>query len=136
MQWDLKDFEGTDVRIGHSSAQTFLETFAFILAVDLWGQQNSPTAFLGDNLGALQEAVSMKGKGLHESLAQILAVLRCRRSLVLTVAHLYSEANTAADALSRLYAPEAEGKSWPFTATAYVKARKVRTLPDLVKLIR
>ena len=122
--------------IGESSAQTFLETLVFIQAVDAWGLQNLPTAFLGDNLGALQEAVSMKGKGLQVCLAQILAVLRCRRSLALTVGHLYSEANTSADALSRLYAPTAEGKTWPFTETARVKTRRVQDFPDLMKYIR
>ena len=56
----------------------------------------------------------MKGKGPQETLAQALAVLRGARSLALSVGHLPSESNVLADSLSRLFAPGAEAKRWPF----------------------
>ena len=69
---------------------------------------------LGDNVAALQEALDLKGKGTKAPLAQVLAVLLVSRSLQgLTVAHLPSEANDAADALSRQFEPD-NCKPWPF----------------------
>ena len=56
----------------------------------------------------------MKGRGAQLELAQILAVLRGARSLHLSVAHLPTEANDAADALSRQAGPAEEQKDWPF----------------------
>ena len=60
---------------------------------------------LGDNLPALQEALTLKGRGLQGELAQAISVLVVSRSLAITVGHLPTEANTAADALSRLAEP-------------------------------
>ena len=47
-------------------------------------------------------------------LAQALAVVRCTRSLNITVAHLPTEANQVADALSRQ--ADAAPPEWPFSA--------------------
>ena len=68
---------------------------------------------LGDNTAALQEALDLKGRGPQGDLAQALAILRCARSLNLAVAHLPSEANLAADALSRQ--ADRPKPEWPFT---------------------
>ena len=65
-------------------------------------------------------------------LNQALAVLRARRSVELPVGHLPSEANTDADALSRLEAPGREGKSWPASLAANVRRRDTRRLPALL----
>ena len=69
---------------------------------------------LGDNVAALQEILDLKGKGLHAPVSQALSILLVARSLSLTVAHLPSEANTAADALSRQTEP-GNLKPWPFS---------------------
>ena len=45
-------------------------------------------------------------------MSQVLAVLRCSRSLALEVAHLPTEASLAADALSRQ--ADTEPAPWPF----------------------
>ena len=101
--------------IGDCAAQTFFEVVALVMAVELWCKDAAPTAILGDNVASLQEAIDMKGWALHQLPSQVLALLRCSRSLVLAVGHLPSEANWAADALSRLgVGPPAERKEWPF----------------------
>ena len=81
--------------------------------MELWGNGAQPTTVLGDNTAALQEALDLKGRGAQNMLAQALAVLLASRSVVLTVGHLPSEANTAADALSRQSEP-GNVKPWPF----------------------
>ena len=120
-----QDFDGMDIEIGESSAQTFLEVMALVIAVDLWGSSKYPCPFLGDNTAALQEAVSLKGKGQLLIPAQILAVLKCRRGLEIPAAHLANEANTEADALSRLEAPAGNRKALP-----QVLANVRRTFPS------
>ena len=103
------------VKVGEPASQTFFEILALVLAVERWCPAGAPpTVIWGDNTAALQEAVDMKGKGPQETLAQALAVLRGARSLALSVGHLPSESNVLADSLSRLFAPGAEAKRWPF----------------------
>ena len=111
--WNPEDFQGMDVCVGDSASQTFFEILALALALELWCGQGVPTAVLGDNTAALQEALSLKGKGAVADLAQVLAVLQCSRSLTLTVGHLPTEANTAADALSRQF--DSPRAAWPFS---------------------
>ena len=112
-RWAQADFGDRDVRVGLPSSQTFFEVLALTLAVELWCGQGQPTAILGDNTAALQEALSLKGKGPLGDLAQIIAVLRCSRSLALTVGHLPTEANEVADALSRQF--DMPCSAWPFS---------------------
>ena len=111
--WRAEDFEGRNVVIGQPAAQTFFEICAEILAIELWRTGCAPTTVLGDNTAALQEVLDMKGANLHEDLAQVLAVLRCSRTLTLAVGHLPSESNVAADALSRQAEPGSR-HPWPF----------------------
>ena len=111
-RWVQEDFGDKDVRVGLPSSQTFFEVLALTLAVELWCGQGQPTAILGDNTAALQEALSLKGKGPLSDLAQVIAVLRCSRSLALTVGHLPTEANDTADALSRQF--DSPPSAWPF----------------------
>ena len=120
-QWLAEDFKGMKVNIGNPAAQTFFEILALVLAVECWCPAGSPpTVIWGDNLAALQEALSMRGRDLQEQLAQALAVLRGARSLDLAVGHLPSESNIHADCLSRIYAPGSDAKEWPFPAEANV----------------
>ena len=65
--WVASDFEGMNVDIGASSSQTFFEILVLVLAVELWAIATRPAAILGDNVSALQEALSLRGKGAHES---------------------------------------------------------------------
>ena len=100
----------------------FYENLALYISVLLWALPSSATLIHGDNTGALQEALDLKGRGPLLQLSRELSVLRARRSLWLHVSHLYGEANTAADALSRLEAPEDQRK--PFPAAALSAARE------------
>ena len=111
--WHADDFRGMNVLVGDSSSQTFFEILVLILAVELWAEGVRPTIVLGDNTAALQEALSLKGKGVHAPLSQALSVLMIARSLRLTAGHLPSEANDAADTLSRQAEPD-NVKPWPF----------------------
>ena len=85
-----------------------------LLAVERWSDGSVATTVLGDNAGALQEALDLKGRGSLLELAQLLAVLRGARSVELAVAHYPTESNVAADALSRQAGPVRERKAWPF----------------------
>ena len=105
--WRPGDFGDREVQVGSSASQTYFETLVLVLAVELWGRSLRPTILLGDNLPALQEALSLSGRGIQAELAQALSVLAVSRSLALTVGHLPTEANEAADALSRLAEPGA-----------------------------
>ena len=107
---------------------------ALLQAVDLWCTAESPTVIMGDNLGALQEALDLRGRGNHLHLARALAVLRSRRSLAISVAHLPSEHNVHADALSRLAAPEPERKEAPFVESAQLRRRTARSPGELSRL--
>ena len=117
--WRQGDFGERGVQIGTSAAQTYLEVLVLVLAVELWGRTLRPTVDLGDNVPALQEALTLKGRGLQGELAQALSVLIVSRSLTITVGHLPTEANTAADALSRLAEPRGS-KSNPFVGRSGV----------------
>ena len=60
--------------------------------------------------------------GVQEPLAQALAVVVSARSLALAVAHLPTEANKLADALSRQTEP-VNAPPWPFTAAQHESGR-------------
>ena len=105
--------------MGDSAGQTFFEVLAVVLAIELWCIDSSPTAVLGDNTASLQETLDLKGKGAHTQLSQALAVLRCSRTLHLSVAHLPTESNLLADALSRQAEP-GNDKPWPFASSSRV----------------
>ena len=132
--WDQADFAGREVWVGEPASQTFFEVLALTLAVELWCGAGQPTAILGDNTAALQEALTLKGKGAVGDLAQVLAVLRCSRTLALTVGHLPTEANDAADALSRQC--DIPRPAWPFTPSQGVVRDAPLRPTDLWEWIR
>ena len=123
------------MEIGQSASQTYFEVLALVLAVELWCTDSTPTLVLGDNLPALEMALALKGRGEQLRLIQALAVIRSARSVDLRVAHLPSEANTAADALSRLHAPLKDRKTWPYAATEGVATVKPLKPPALWALL-
>ena len=64
-------------------------------------------AFLGDNVAALQIAVSGKAKGELGAFARELFLRRARQDWQFSVGHLPAEHNEVADYLSRLSQPGA-----------------------------
>ena len=113
VRWQTAEASKLGLEVGQSSSQTAFECLALLFAVMLWARPSQATLLLGDNLGALQECLAVRGRGQQLRIAQQLAVLRARRTLRLWVAHLPNEANTVADALSRLDAPEGHQKQLP-----------------------
>ena len=120
--------------MGSSASQTFFENLALFIGVLLWALPSEATLILGDNTGALQEALDLKGRGPLLQLSRELSVVRARRSLWLHVSHLYGEANTAADALSRLEAPDDQRKEFPSAALAGAEESEVPA-PDAVWVV-
>ena len=118
--WQPADFEGKGVEVGSSASQTFFEVLVLVIAVELWGDGTRPAAVLGDNVEALQEALSRKGKGELAPLSQALSVLLVARSLRLSAGHLPSEANEPADTLSHQAEP-GNSKPWPFSESQGVR---------------
>ena len=133
--WRPEDFEGLKVTIGDSAGQTFLEVVALVMAVELWCDGSESTAIFGDNVGSLQELLDLRGRGLHERPAQVLAVLRGTRSLDISVGHLPTEANLTADALSRQVGPVGERKPWPFASGSAVEQVRPRSPKQLWELL-
>ena len=124
-RWRAADFKHLDVCVGSCASQTFFEVLALVLAVEAWGHSVRPLTILGDNVAALQEALSLRGRGLHEPLSQALAVLTVARSLPdSSVGHLPTESNLTADALSRLFEPDC-AYSNPFEGRNDVKRVRV-----------
>ena len=69
--------------------------------------------FLGDNLAALQLALSGKAKGAMGALARELFMRRVRGDWLYSVAHLPAEHNYIADYVSRLRQPGAPTEPLP-----------------------
>ena len=105
-----------------------------VLALELWCVDSTPVTLYGDNTAALQAALSLKGRGPQLKLVQALAVLRSARTLDLEVAHLPTEANLAADALSRQFGPHSDRKEWPFEHSAGVARDTPLSPPALLAL--
>ena len=116
---------------GDTAFQTYFEVLAFIMAVERWCDGSSVTAVFGDNVGALQEALELRGKGSLLELAQLLAILRGARTLDIEVAHLPTEANDIADALSRQAGPIKDRKPWPFSPQQSVRVVVPIDMADL-----
>ena len=62
-------------------------------------------SFLGDNLASLNLALSGKTKGKFNGLSRELTFHMAKADLRFSVGHLPAEANTVADALSRISQP-------------------------------
>ena len=83
-----------------------------LLAVELWGERFRIVglAILGDNVAALNGAISLKGKAEIARITRELAWRKVRRGWRFSCGHLPAEHNDMADCLSRLTAPEANSE--------------------------
>ena len=78
-------------------------------------------ALLGDNIAALQLALSLKGKGALNTISREIAWRRCRHGWHYSVGHLAAEDNSLADALSRTSAPEGSDRKVNHEAFAQLR---------------
>ena len=93
-----------------SRSQTFLEAYTLLLSLIAWPPSSTSgperLGVLGDNVGALQNALSLSGKGPLLTVAREIAWRQAAEGWHFSVGHIPTESNTVADALSRLSAPE------------------------------
>ena len=105
--WSQDDMALLDVHIGEPSAQCFLEFLALFICLELWGDAFVRTSLqvVGDNAGALEAALQLKGAGPMLAIAREIAWRKARRRWQYRVGHIATEANRVPDALSRLRDP-------------------------------
>ena len=100
--WEPVDHLG--ISPGDSAHQTFWEILTILMALEQWGDNfiHEEVAILGDNTGALQNILDLKGKGHQLAVAREVAWRKARRGWEYALGHLPTEKNNIADALSRL----------------------------------
>ena len=101
--WNEWDAEHIGVVPGLPKYQTFWEFLTLLLALMTWGDlfTDDKVMILGDNTGALSDALSLKGRGPLMSVSRELSWRSARRRWLYSVGHLPAEHNVVADALSR-----------------------------------
>ena len=102
-----------------------------LLCLLTWGKHfvNESVVLYGDNTAALSGALSLKGKGNLLAVAREIAWAQVKHGWKFETAHLPSEHNQVADALSRIADPK--GKAWPGLALAGARAVTPMKLHDL-----
>ena len=120
-----------EVHPGDPKHQTFWEFATLLLCLLTWSDWfvHSSVAILGDNIGALNLALSLKGRGHLLAISREIAWRRARRKWLFEVGHLPSENNTIADALSRVNDPT--GVPWPSEALGGADFSKPPRLADV-----
>ena len=131
--WEQELADKFDLKIGQSSGQSFWESLTVLVSLVLWLEESSEdaVAIIGDNVGALTAALQCRAKGKVNAVARELAWRTAKYRWRVLVGHLPSEANAAADALSRTKAPA--GGCKPFPASVLSAARR-RQPPNLLSL--
>ena len=106
--WEEDTLRRFKAQVGDPSFQSLWEILTLLMCVVLWvvPDATESTQVCGDNIGALADALRMKGKGLMAVVAREFAWRKALMHWRLEFSHLPSELNVRADALSRLYAPE------------------------------
>ena len=103
----------------------------FLLVLMVWADDFFPLGMpiLGDNTGALQAGLDLKGRGVLLAVAREISWRKARRRWSFQVGHLPSEHNTVSYALSRVADPSPP--SWPASCLAsstWVTAPRLRDL--------
>jgi len=112
VRWSSSVASRLRTSIGCPSGQTSWEYLIVLLALLVWASRFSATgvAILGDNLAALNGMLSLRGKNALTAITREVAWRKVRYGWRYAAGHLPSEHNGAADALSRLHAPEGSDK--------------------------
>ena len=105
VQRSEEDAKVLDVVPKMSKCQSFWEMLMILIGLEVWGGQlvHQQLSIIGDNTGALQNALELKGSGVMLAVAREIAWRRERRGWSYRVGHIPAEFNTIADALSRLF---------------------------------
>ena len=105
VKWEATTAVWLGVETHNSKFQTFWEFLTLVLALCVWGDQfvQEAVALLGDNTGALQDALHLKGRGILAAVARELSWRKARYGWEVEVGHVPGELNTVPDALSRLH---------------------------------
>ena len=92
------------VQIGRPDGQTSWELLCLLLALMVWAKDShdETLTILGDNVGSLQAAISLKSAPSLRCLCRELALLQTLHHWRFNVGHIPTELNGVADALSRL----------------------------------
>ena len=100
--------------------QTYWDFLTLVWALVVWGSKfvTHRVAVLGDNTGALTDALNLKGTGPLLAIARELAWRQAKHGWLFAVGHVPSESNGIPDALSRLAEP---GKSFPARALRHAQ---------------
>jgi len=132
LRWSAADAAALETEIGDPAGQTSWELLALFLTLVLWGRscRGPGLALLGDNLGSLEAALNLRGRGVLPKISREIAWRRARDGWRYAAGHLPSERNGVADSLSRLDAPAAEAKGLP----AEVAGATRRDPPDVESL--
>ena len=117
--------------LGSSRFQTLWEYLALYLVLLSYASEFVAQGFgiVGDNIAALQCAVSLKGRKDLSAISREIAWRRVRLRWRYAVAHVPSEENFVADSLSRLCAPVSDCKDFPEELMGVPEQQ----LPDLLK---
>ena len=131
--WLGDEAEHLSVAPADPAFQTFWEFATLLLSLITWGGYFTDQAvlILGDNIGALSNALALKGRGILLNVARELAWRQARRGWKFSVGHLPSEFNVVADALSRWADPKKH--VWPATALAGARQVSAPKLKDVWK---
>ena len=95
-----------EAEIGNPKWQSLWEFLTLLLTLMVWGHLSTTSiiTIVGDNIAALSNSISMKGGGQLNAVARELSWRKVAYRWHFQVAHLPSELNVWADALSRLFA--------------------------------
>jgi len=128
--WEASMVPHLAVHIGEARSQTFWEFLALFLVLEVWADEyrSSGLNVAGDNVGALQQALALKGRGPMLEISREVAWRKARRGWSFKMGHLPSERNGTADALSRMAAPEL------YPLPRCLRGLPRRSVPDVSKL--
>ena len=107
VQCAASSFSHLPVQVGSPASQCFWEFLALLVSLVLWGDKfmHESLQIVGDNIGALSSALSLKGAGPLLTISRELAWRRARRQWKYVVGHIATESNIIPDLLSRQHDP-------------------------------
>ena len=129
--WKVGDASVLGVEPGNSAFQSFWEMVMVLVCLDLWGDdfRQEQLAVVGDNTGALQNALDLKGSGVMAAVAREISWRKERRGWSFSVGHIPAERNTVPDALSRQH--EETPLPFPHHALRHAHFRELTVISEL-----